>query len=144
MSTRKNWQQVTDSKQLNISFKWQQSNRGYNYDLSTSKKGFRQVLNHFQYHQEISNKEYLFKNLLQYCELLKLNAFQFLPLTFVLNTLDSSFEAQQTHFLNFYYQNGGYWPPNAKQKTSLQIRKKPISNSSIFLEKKINPATSKY
>jgi hypothetical protein len=51
---------------------------------------------------ELSNKELLFKNILEYCELNKINAFDFLPLTFIVNTLDSNFEGQQKAFLDFF------------------------------------------
>lgn len=75
MSTRKQWEECTDSKNICLAFKWQQSNKGYIYENTTPTKPYKQVLNHFEYHQEISNKEYLFKNILEYCELNKLNAF---------------------------------------------------------------------
>lgn len=101
------------------------------------------MLNHFEYHQELSNKEYLFKNILEYAELNKINAFEFIPLTFILNTLESTFEAQQTHFLNFYYEHTPQ-QPNSKQKSSLSIMKRPILSGSISLDKKTQPVHSKY
>lgn len=62
MSTRKQWEEIVDNKSLLLSFKWQQTNRGYVYECGSMKRSYRQILNHFEYHQEISNKEYLFKN----------------------------------------------------------------------------------
>ena len=56
MSTRKQWEELIDSKQTLLSFKWQQSNRGYNYDNNGAKKIYKQILNHFEYHSELSNK----------------------------------------------------------------------------------------
>ena len=40
-------------------------------------------MNHFEHHWEISCKDNLFNNMLQYCELNKRNVFDIVPLTFV-------------------------------------------------------------
>jgi hypothetical protein len=74
---------------------------------------------------------------------MKINAFEFIPITFVLNTLDVSFEWQQGQFLNFYYK---LTPPlgNTKLKTSLQIVKKSLVSASLLMEKKMHTVHSKY
>jgi hypothetical protein len=43
------------------------------------------MVNHFEYHHEITTKDSLFKNLLASAQLHKLNVFDYLPLTFVLD-----------------------------------------------------------
>lgn len=73
----------------------------------------------------------------------KTDAFDFLPITFVLNTLDSNFDSQQTNFLNFYYSLS---PPaaNTKPKTSLSIVKKSLFTGLLTLDKRITAVHSKY
>lgn len=72
-----------------------------------------------------------------------MNAFEFIPITFILNTLDSNFEGQQASFLHFYNDNNQIKP--TKPKTILMIKKK-MSNmmNSLLIDKKINPLFSKY
>ena len=56
LSTRKNWEEVNDSKYLFLNLRWQQSSKGYNYDNCVDTKVFRHALNHLEFHQELSNK----------------------------------------------------------------------------------------
>ena len=64
-------------------FKWMPVMKGILFDqLSYTQK---QIINHFEYHTELSTKDLLFKNLTNYAELNKLNVFDYLPLTFVVN-----------------------------------------------------------
>ena len=139
MSTRKNWEEATDSKQ-NVQLRWQQTSRGYSYE--SAKKPVRTMLNHLEYHQELSNKEYLFRNLIEHCELSKVNAFEFLPPTFVLNTHDAAFDSQQANFLAFYYAHAP--DPPAKQKTALQIRKRTSLGGSFAVDKNAHTVHCKY
>jgi hypothetical protein len=43
------------------------------------------MVNHFEFHQEITTKDLLFKNLKAYAELNKINVFDYLPLTFLVD-----------------------------------------------------------
>ena len=45
-----------------------------------------QLVNHFEFHNEISTKDLLFKNMLEYCEHNKLNVYKFVPLTFIIDS----------------------------------------------------------
>ena len=45
---------------------------------------YSQIVNHFEFHNEISNKKNLFINLLRYCEYNHINLFSFYPLTIIL------------------------------------------------------------
>lgn len=102
LSTRKNWEEVTDSKYLFINMRWQQSSKGYNYDNCVDTTVFRHSLNHLEFHQELSNKENLFKNLIDFCEANKMNVYSIVPLTFCLNLGDSNFDSAQNSFLKIY------------------------------------------
>jgi hypothetical protein len=85
-----------------VNLRWQQSNKGYKYENCIDNRIFKHALNHFEHHHELSNKEFLFRNVYDYCENHKIDAFAFLPLTFVMNLVDSDFEVDQAVFLNFY------------------------------------------
>ena len=52
--------------------------------MSGEKIDYSQIINHFEFHNEISNKKNLFINLLRYCEYNRINLFSFYPLTIIL------------------------------------------------------------
>ena len=43
------------------------------------------MVNHFEFHHEITTKDLLFKNIMSYAELNKINIFDHVPLTFVMD-----------------------------------------------------------
>lgn len=51
-----------------FNLKWQQTFRGYKYDRLPDKFGGKQLVNHFEFHPEISTKDKLIKNLSVYCD----------------------------------------------------------------------------
>lgn len=75
LSTRSQWSETGDGKELFVNLRWQQSNKTYKYENCIDNRIFKHSLNHFEYHHELSNKEYLFHNLLEYCEGHKINVF---------------------------------------------------------------------
>jgi hypothetical protein len=64
MEKRREWREVTNTL---FHFKWAPFSNGINFDL-LNQNGLVQLVNHFKNHYEITNKECLFKNLLNYCE----------------------------------------------------------------------------
>lgn len=67
--------------------------------LSYSQK---QVVNHFEFQHEITTKDLLFKNLLAYAELNKINVFDHVPLTFVLNVDSPTYGSDFSKFAKSY------------------------------------------
>jgi len=64
-------------------FRWQPISKGIRFDqLSASQK---QMVNHFEFHYEITTKDNLFRNFLKYTHETKLNPFLYVPLTFIIN-----------------------------------------------------------
>lgn len=51
-----------------IHFKWQQNTKEFKYDRLNSNALYKQMVNHFEFHREISTKAGLFKNLRFFCE----------------------------------------------------------------------------
>ena len=60
-----------------------------------------QFLNHFEYHNELSNKMKLFFNLIHYCELNDIDLFSFFPLTIIFQ-FDKTFNNQIKGFEQLY------------------------------------------
>jgi len=81
-------------------FKWQPFSKGIYFDqLSISQ---RQMVNHFECHEEITTKNLLFKNLLEYTEKSKLNIYDYVPLTFILNLKSETETVDYEKFVSCY------------------------------------------
>ena len=53
---------------------------------------YKQLLNHFEFHREITTKSGIIKNLTSFCEYSRMNVFDITPLTFLLNLDDKNCE----------------------------------------------------
>eukprot|EP00826_Nyctotherus_ovalis_P024513 TRINITY_DN1894_c0_g1_i4.p1 TRINITY_DN1894_c0_g1~~TRINITY_DN1894_c0_g1_i4.p1 ORF type:complete len:662 (-),score=152.89 TRINITY_DN1894_c0_g1_i4:443-2428(-) len=81
------WKEI-NNPHVRVNYKWQPVSNGIHFEL-LSKFSPKQMVNHFEGHREITTKDGLVKNLIAYCELNKLNAFDYTPLTFTLD-IDSA------------------------------------------------------
>lgn len=61
------WEQ-TESYDSLFNLKWQQTDYGYRYERMVGNPNLKQLLNHFEYHPEITTKNGLIKSLSNYCE----------------------------------------------------------------------------
>ena len=80
MQQRSWWIEIPNYNSL-YNFKWQPFSKGLKFedlDLQTIKK----VVNHLEFHSELSQKRKLFENMKKYCELQKTNVFEVVPLTY--------------------------------------------------------------
>ncbi len=64
-----------------FNFKWQPFSWGMRFDLLNA-TGTKQMVNHFEFHAELSAKSNLFINLQTYSEISKENVFNYVPITF--------------------------------------------------------------
>lgn len=97
-----NWEEIDKDKYSYASFIWTPLSYEIDYTLAAK---VNQIVNHFEYHSEISNKMRLFANLLRYCDLQKkIDLFSFFPLTIVipLNDHENIFNEQLASFEKFY------------------------------------------
>jgi hypothetical protein len=62
----------------------------------------RQAINHFENHNEISNKMNLFKNMKKICADHNQNVFNFMPLTFAYNLDNEEFSRDIGHFIRYF------------------------------------------
>ena len=60
------------------------------------------MVNHFEGHAEITTKDGLLRNFVNYCESLKINAFDYIPLSFELDLDSAAYSANYEKFLNCY------------------------------------------
>ena len=72
LGKRDHWEETTSANTL-FNFKWIQDNKGYHYERVIPDAVCRQLLNHFEFHKEISTKSGLIENLAQYCDVNYLN-----------------------------------------------------------------------
>ena len=90
-----------DTDQIN--FSWTSTIRGVKFRGRIREGLFnRQIINHFENHNEISSKMKLFQNTVETCEKNGLNVFNFMPLTFVFNLDDLSFFKDIGHFFRYF------------------------------------------
>ena len=92
MPHRTNWKESYSYVTNIFNFKWLQVSHGIDF-FNLSKSGsVKQIVNHFENHSCISNKEKLFINMMDYCEQRKISVFKYIPLTYIfeLNMLDKS------------------------------------------------------
>ena len=82
--TRPNWEKIDEKENLiSCNLIWTELARELNFTLH-GEIDYSQLVNHFEFHSEISNKKNLFINLLRYCEYNRINLFSFYPLTIIL------------------------------------------------------------
>lgn len=83
-----------------FNFKWMPFLKGVRFkQLSDSQK---QMVNHFEYHHEITTKDLLFKNVMYYAELNKINVFDHLPLTFIVDVDSQTYTPDFAKFVQCY------------------------------------------
>ena len=106
-----NWEEIDKDNYSYASFIWTPLSYEIDYTLAAK---VNQIVNHFEYHSEISNKMRLFANLLRYCDLQKkIDLFSFFPLTIVipLNDHENIFNEQLASFEKLYNSIGDYISP---------------------------------
>ena len=80
--TRPKWEKTSEPENL-CNLIWTELSHEMNFSIH-GEIDYSQVVNHFEFHNEISNKKNLFINLLRYCEYNRINLFSFYPLTIIL------------------------------------------------------------
>ncbi|CAK61223.1 unnamed protein product (macronuclear) [Paramecium tetraurelia] len=105
LSKRNEWMFTTNKNDSSINFRWSLYSKGYQYDKLVSGNKVKQAVNHFEFHSEISQKSYLFKNLQHYCEENQIDIMTFVPLTFVLDFTNEKADMSLLQFLQYYESN---------------------------------------
>ena len=101
--TRPNWEKIDDPSNLSsCNLIWTPLSQEINFSLH-GETSLSQIINHFECHNEVSNKKNLFVNLIRYCEYNRINLFSFYPLTIILNFKQEYFNDQIEGFKQLYY-----------------------------------------
>jgi len=79
---RKNWIEIkNDYDNPNFHFKWQQNTKNIFFHTLSKDCGHKQMVNHFEFHNLLTNKANLFYNMMKYAEILDENIFKYIPFT---------------------------------------------------------------
>ena len=78
---RKNWKEIENLDYKYYNFRWQQNNRGIDYNNLSLLGKKKQMVNHFEFLGVIANKANLFINMMQYAESKDQNVFKYVPFT---------------------------------------------------------------
>ena len=78
---------------------WRPVSQSIKYDLV---QGNKQVVNHYEFHREISTKDKLLLNLQAYCLENKLNLYDIIPPTFLLDFGSEDIEKDISTFLRYF------------------------------------------
>ena len=102
---RENWQLAPESFKLDqINLIWAPMSNQINFNEINKDNKNITLMNHYEFHTQLSNKLKMFKNLLIYCEENKYDLFSFVPLT-ILIEYQSPFFLNQFQNFSFIFNN---------------------------------------
>lgn len=93
------WEPADDHYDSLYNFKWKPTSGGIKYDM-ISKHGLKQLVNHVKGHGQLTTKDNLFINLKAYYETQKMNIYDVVPLTIVLDYLKDDVGDRVEQFLS--------------------------------------------
>ena len=64
--------------------------------------GTRQVVNHIENHESFTTKDQMFTNLLNHCEARKVNVFDYVPVTFLIEVDSANYAFELEKFINYF------------------------------------------
>ena len=100
---RKNWIEIkNDYENQNFHFKWQQNIKNIYYNTLSKICGYKQMVNHFEFHNVLTNKANLFYNMMKYAELLDENVFKYIPFTILFEYNNDNFFKQIEKFQHLF------------------------------------------
>ena len=88
MKHRINWKEPFSSVTSIYNFRWQQLSFGIDYNLLGNISNSKQLVNHFENHYVLTNKAYMFINMIEYCEKRKISVFKYVPFTIIFQFKD--------------------------------------------------------
>ena len=159
--TRPNWEELPlDRKKHDCNLLWTPLSIQINFNFHKS-IGPSHLVNHFEKHNELTNKRNAFISLLKYCENNNINLFSFYPLTIIIPMNNDNYYINIKNFKNCYndlpnliedtkdknfnFLDKVYWDyfhvkPNSKlgKIQKLIIPKTHFSGKNLWLIKKIN------
>jgi hypothetical protein len=101
LKTRDNWDAVDSSQSQCANLIWTPLSCQINY-TQHSLSEITQYVNHFEFHNELTNKANTFINLFRYCEFNDIDLFSFYPLTIILSSNQDYLQTQIEGFKKCY------------------------------------------
>ena len=125
---RINWKEAQMNVTSLYNFKWQTSTICIDYKNLSSVESIPQIVNHFEYHNSISNKSNMFLNLFEYCENNNINIWKYVPFTVFINPNNEN----EKCFDNLYDNIKKYIINNNEICKDLNIKQNEEKYSNIF------------
>ena len=140
---RKNWKELENLDNKNYNFKWQQNNHGINFNKLSINPNLKQMVNHFEYKNTISNKAFLFLNMIEYAEILDINIFKYIPFTVLFDYNKGNFFNKITKFEYLFKNINDYIVPTYEINERKYKKDKERLYSSFFpFKEKIGTKTA--
>ena len=140
---RINWKEAQMNVTSLFNFKWQTSTSCIDYNRLSSVESIPQMVNHFEYHNCISNKSNMFLNLFQYCESNNINIWKYVPLTIFISPknenekyFDTLFDDINNYIVNYNDINKDLDKEKKKEKYSKLFK---TMNCNVFGRRKDLP-----
>ena len=106
LETRENWKEIKNNDKIfnkyNLFLCDNSSKINYD-DFSYFISKENKFTNHFEYHSSLTNKIFLFYNLMKYCEKYNKNVFNFFPFTIIIDLYHFSYIEQIVSFKNLFF-----------------------------------------
>jgi hypothetical protein len=84
MATRQSWVKAPHISTSLFDFKWSPTSNYIKFDL-LGKHGQRTLVNHFEFHKHLTQKDSLLNSISKFCETNHRDTFDYLPVTFVVD-----------------------------------------------------------
>eukprot|EP01016_Furgasonia_blochmanni_P056509 TRINITY_DN9650_c0_g2_i1.p1 TRINITY_DN9650_c0_g2~~TRINITY_DN9650_c0_g2_i1.p1 ORF type:complete len:722 (-),score=158.27 TRINITY_DN9650_c0_g2_i1:154-2238(-) len=84
-------------------FMWQPTSKQIKFDRLRPQNAQKQMVNHYEFHREISMKNKLIKNLQVYCEMTQTPLHELTPTTFIIELENDSYESDLQLFIAYFY-----------------------------------------
>jgi len=84
MATRPSWVKAPHFTSSLFDFKWSPTSNYIKFDF-LGKHGQRTIVNHFEFHRHLTQKDSLLNSISKFCETNHRDTFDYLPVTFVVD-----------------------------------------------------------
>ena len=125
---RINWKEAQMNVTSLFNFKWQASNFCIDFINLSSVESIPQIVNHFEFHNTLSNKSNMFLNLFEYCENNNINIWKYVPFTIFINPSNEN----EKCFDNLYDNINNYIIDYNKISKDLNIKSNEQKYSNLF------------
>ena len=102
LETRDHWTELQEKYSTSLfNFKWSPVSRSCHFRY-LGVNGLKNMVNHFERHEQLTAKDHLFQNMLRLCENNKLNVFDYMPIQFVFDFYNINFQSEIERFTQYF------------------------------------------